>query len=110
MPKISCFCVYECAGTNIKKTDEKQRKTDKIEHENGKVSKAKAGEGIKLKMSRIVLKDHQSCKNNSWNKFEEIVISSPSSFKSCQFWSFKEDFEEISTKALKVLKEVKNGP
>ena len=44
MPKIYCFCVYDCAGMDIAKKDKNQAKKTKTSTRFGKVSKAEVEE------------------------------------------------------------------
>ena len=85
MPKIFYFCVYECAGTDISQTDEKQRKPDKNEHENGKCQKPEPGKSNSQSQSSNSqnLGDSENVRKSPWIKFEDTYKNGPSSFQSC---------------------------
>ena len=54
MPKNACFCVYDCAGKDIAKTDSKHTKSIKNEHETEKVNQGQARDSkVKVLLKKV---------------------------------------------------------
>jgi hypothetical protein len=56
VPKNVCFCVCECAGTDIYEKDEKSRENDKTSTRFGKVSKPEPGKLVVKVKAHIVMR------------------------------------------------------
>ena len=54
MPKIRCFCVFECAGTDIKEMDKNHGKQTNTSTGNGKEIKSRGREKFGLYLSSKV--------------------------------------------------------
>ena len=54
-----CFCVFECAGTDIKEMDEKRVKTDKPSTRYGKSVEKRGQDGVKIIFRAHHWKEHE---------------------------------------------------
>ena len=107
MSKIVCFCVYECAGMDISKTDSKHTKSIKNEHEMGKESKGHAWiREVKWSKSKahIILKKSSKFQNwQDWSLEESLrkLHVWPFYFQSCHFWSLWDILKTWKQRTLK---------
>ena len=69
MPKMLCFCVFDCVGTDMKEKDKTEPKSTTRARDLERVLKAGAGKhfsSIDPNYAQMVLKESKIVKNSHW--------------------------------------------